>query len=325
MTTAFVLSGGGSLGAVQVGMLQALTARGIRPDLVVGTSAGAVNTAWVAVHGTSAESLADLEEVWTRLRRREVFPLEVRTALRGILGRSPAVTSAWRLRDLLATHAGDTRLEEAVVPAHLVTADLISGLNVTLSSGPLVDGVLASAAIPGVFPPVLLDDRHLVDGGVAQHTGIAVAVDLGATVIYVLPAGSACALPAPPSSALGTALHALTLLIGQRLARDVAALNGVATLKVLPPLCPLRISAADFSHGAELVDRARRASLHWIDSGDIDLPAPERFLAPHRHPSEAENRSPGPGAVAPGQLGRTVALEPPDRSSEPGAARPASS
>lgn len=300
-----MLSGGGSLGAVQVGMLQALTAHGIEPDLLVGTSAGAMNAAWVAVHGTSAESLTGLEEVWTRLRRRDVFPLEVRTALRGLVGRGPALTSADRLRALVTAHAGTTLLEEAAVPVHLVTADLVSGQNVTLSTGPLVTAVLASAAIPGVFPPVARGDRYLVDGGVAHHTGIADAVALGADLIYVLPAGSPCALPAPPSSALGTALHALTLLIEQRTARDVAAMAGAAAIKVLPPLCPLRVSAADFGHGAELVARARAASLEWIDSGDIDLPAPERFLAAHRHRGSA-----APPAGEPAVSLRPAAVEP---------------
>lgn len=302
MTTAFVLSGGGSLGAVQVGMLQALAARGVEPDLLIGTSAGAVNAAWLAVHGISTDSLTGLEGVWTRLRRGDVFPLEIRTALRGLLGHAPALTSSERLRALVADHAGETRLEDALVPTHLVTADLITGQSVTLSSGPLVDAVLASAAIPGVFPPVVLADdelreRYLVDGGVAHRTGLAEAVDLGATLIYVLPAGSACALPAPPSSALGTALHALTLLIEQRQARDVGALAGVATLKVLPPLCPLAVSAADFSHGAELVHRALQASLRWIDSGDIDLPAPERFLSTHRHGAQRARSGRGPQAA----------------------------
>ena len=287
MTTAFVLSGGGSLGAVQVGMLQALAAHGIEPDLLVGTSAGAMNAAWVAAHGMSTDSLADLAEVWIQLRRRDVFPLDVRTAVRGLLGHSPAVTSASRLNLLVTTHAGVDTLEEAKIPVHLVTADLISGQNVTISTGPLATAVLASAAIPGIFPPVLREGRYLSDGGVAHHTGVAQAVDLGATLIYVLPAGTPCALLAPPSSAIGMALHALTLLIEQRLAREVAELAGAATIKVLPPLCPLRTSAADFSHGAELIDRARQASLDWIATGDINLPAPERFLATHRHRSTA--------------------------------------
>jgi NTE family protein len=197
------------------------------------------------------------------------------------------VTSATRLHQLVTTHGGIDHLEEAKIPVHLVTADLLSGQNVTVSTGPLVTGVLASAAIPGIFPPVPREGRYLIDGGVAEHTGLATAVDLGASLIYLLPAGTPCAIPAPPASAIGTALHSLTLLIEQRVARDVADLAGAATIKVLPPLCPLRTSAADFTHGAELIDRARQASLDWITSGDINLPAPERFLATHGHRNAA--------------------------------------
>ena len=94
MTTAFVLSGGGSLGAVQVGMLQALAASHVEPDLLVGTSAGAVNASWVATHGMTPASLTDLATVWARLRRADIFPLDARMVLRGIIGRSPAITCA---------------------------------------------------------------------------------------------------------------------------------------------------------------------------------------------------------------------------------------
>lgn len=283
MTTAFVLSGGGSLGSVQVGMLQALARCGVEPDLLVGTSAGAMNAAWVGAHGTSPDSLAGLEQVWGRLRRRDVFPVEVRTAVRGLLGHSPALSSPARLEELVGSHAGIARLEQARVPLHLVAADLLSGQAVTLSDGPLVPAVLASAAIPGVFPPVTREGRYLVDGGIADRTGVAAAIELGATDVYVLPAGSPCALAAPPASAIGTALHALTLLIEQRLFREVAALAGAATIKVMPSLCPLTTSAMDFTQGAQLIARSRRRSTYWIANGDIDLPGPERFLAPHGH------------------------------------------
>lgn len=283
MTTAFVLSGGGSLGAVQVGMLQALTAHGIEPDLLVGTSVGAMNAAWVAAHGTSDEALATLAEVWTRLRRRDVFPVDVHTALRGILGRRASLIRADALQELVTTHGGIATLDEATIPVHLVAADLLSGQTVTIATGSLATGVLASAAIPGVFPPVLRDGRYLIDGGVAHHTGVAEALELGATSIYVLPTGAACALPAPPSSALGTAVHALTLLIEQRLAHDIAACAPAATIRVLPPLCPLRTLPVDFSRGAELIGRSRRASNDWIDNGAIDRSQPERFLANHGH------------------------------------------
>ena len=287
VTTAFVLSGGGSLGAVQVGMLQALAAHDVRPDLLVGTSAGAVNAAWVAGHGMSPDSLGELADVWTGLRRGDIFPVDPRQMLRGLLGRSPGVASDASLRRLVRAHATIDDLRQARVPTHLVAADLLSGHQVLISAGDLVDGVLASAAIPGILPPVESAGRHLVDGSVALHAGVAQAVDLGATVVYVLPTGAPCALPGPPQSAVGVALHSLTLLIAQRLIHEIAGLQGAADIKVLPPLCPLAVSAADFRHAAQLIARARRTSLEWISSGDIDLPAPERFLALHHHRQES--------------------------------------
>lgn len=300
MTTAFVLSGGGSLGAVQVGMLQALHARGVRPDLLVGTSSGAMNAAWIAGHGISGASLDGLAGVWCGLRRRDVFPLDARQVLRGVVGRTNGVVSNGRLRRLVESHAVVRDLAQAAVPTHLVAADLSSGRDVLISTGDLVTGVLASAAVPGVLPTVQRSGAQLVDGGVARHAGVAQAVALGASEVYVLPTGAPCALPRPPRSAIGVAMHALTLLIEQRLMHEIAALRGAATIRLLPPLCPLAVSAADFGHAAELIDRARRDSLRWLDSGGTDLPAPERFLALHDHdhddPTEDETSARRPVA-----------------------------
>ena len=283
MSTAFVLSGGGSLGAVQVGMLQALSERGVTADLLVGTSVGAVNAAWVATHGMGEGSLTELAALWAGLRRNDVFPLSVGRALLAMTGRRSALCSDAPLRNLVSTHLLTHDFREAAVPLHLVATDLLSGEEVLVSEGSVLDAVLASAAIPGIFPPVAVAGRHLVDGGVAHHTAVGQAVDLGASEIYVLPAGYPCALTRPPQSALGVAVHALNLLIEQRLIAEVARYGGAATVKVLPPLCPLRISAADFSHGAELVERGHRASVTWLDEGGVDLPEPERFLSLHRH------------------------------------------
>ena len=293
-TTAFVLSGGGSLGAVQVGMLQALHAHGVRPGLLVGTSAGAVNAAWVAGHGMSADSLEELAHVWTGLRRGHIFPVEPHQLLRGLLGRSAGVASDARLRRLVQTYAVIDDLAQARVPTHLVAADLLSGHDVLISTGDPVDGVLASAAIPGLLPPVERAGRHLVDGSVALHAGVTQAVDLGATLVYVLPTGAPCALPGPPRTAVGVALHSLTLLIAQRLINEIAGPGGAATIKILPPLCPLAVSAADFRHAAQLIARARRSSQEWISSGNIDLPAPERFLSLHHHRARSAPRGTGP-------------------------------
>ena len=283
-TTAFVLSGGGSLGAVQVGMLQALAEQGIRPDLLVGTSAGAMNAAWVAGNGTSSASLEALADVWRSLRRADAFPVDLRRVLGALLGRDAAVSSPDRLGDLVRRHAGFDVLADASIPVHFVATDLMSGRDVLISEGSVVTGVLASAAIPGVFPPVRLGDRLLVDGALAPHAGVTQAVALGAEVVYLLPTGTPCALAEPPRAAAAMALHALTLLLEQRAIHDVVAMAGQVAVRVLPPLCPLAVSAIDFGRAAELIGRARRSTLTWIEDGGTDLPAPERFLSLHKHP-----------------------------------------
>jgi len=157
MVTAFVMSGGGSLGAVQVGMLQALTARGVAPDLLVGTSAGALNAAFVAGHGASRESLDDLEAVWSRLRRRDVFPLQPARLGAAALGRAPSLFPNCALRCLIRENLAFDRLEDAAIPVHVVATDVGSGQEVLLSEGDPVDAILASSAIPAVFPSVRIE------------------------------------------------------------------------------------------------------------------------------------------------------------------------
>lgn len=263
MTTAFVLSGGASLAAVQVGMLQALAETGVRPDLVIGTSAGAFNAAWVAGH-PEPESLAELEAVWRRLRRQDVFPSDPALVVTGILGRRDHLVSPRGLEKLIRAHLTLGRLEQSRVPLHVVATEVLTGRELVISSGDTVAALTASAAIPGVFPPVKLQRRVLMDGGVADNTPIRHAIDLGATEIYVLPGGYACALRRPPASALAMALHALTLMIQQRLAADVERYEPYAQLVVLPAPCPVSISPADFSHAGELIVRSRRLAERWL-------------------------------------------------------------
>jgi NTE family protein len=285
MVTAFVLSGGGSLGAVQVGMLMALAERDIRPDLLVGTSAGAVNAAFVARYGGDAPALKKLAHLWAGLRRRDIFPFEPLGHVRAVRGSRPALFSNRALRQLLSLHLGEAELEHARIPLCVVATDLLSGQEVALSSGTMVEAVLASTAIPGVLPPVSHQGRTLVDGGLADHAAISQAIARGADRVYVLPAGYACALDSPPVTALGTAVQALTLLIQQRLVRDVQHFSDRAEIRLLPPLCPLHVSPVDFSQGAQLISEARASSERWLERGGTELPHPERFLALHHHAS----------------------------------------
>ena len=249
---AFVLSGGGSLGAIQVGMLQALFDAGIKPDMLIGTSVGAVNAAWVAGWPDS-EGVSRLAEIWKSLRRDEVFPLGW-TAAAGLLGRSNHLISNAGLRSVLERHIPYERLEQAQVPVHVVASELRNGRASVLSSGPAVPALLASCAIPGVFPPVTIGKRDLVDGGVANHTPIEAAVALGAQRIYVLPIGYPW-LHEEPTNALGMALQALARLVEQRLESEIAIHRDVADIVVIPALEPLAVSPADFGHTAELIDR----------------------------------------------------------------------
>lgn len=286
MTTAFVLSGGGSLGAVQVGMLDALAERDIAPDLLVGTSVGAINAAYIARRGFDRSVVGDLAAIWRGLRRHDVFPLEPLRLAAAAVGRAPSLCSDGALRRLVTSHAGDGRLEELALPVHVIATDVTSGVEVVLSSGDAVQAVMASAAIPAVFPSVHIDGRYLVDGGVSNNAPVSHALSSGVDVVYVLPTGFACALDDPPTSPLASAVQALTLLIQQRLIVEVGLLASQADIRVLPPLCPLAVSSADFDHTGELIDRARAATGQWLDGGGTGRSHPERFLSLHDHRSE---------------------------------------
>ena len=283
MVAAFVLSGGGSLAAVQVGMLQALDERGIRPDLLVGTSAGAINAAYVAGHGVAQDALADLAAVWVGLRRRVLFPLRPMRGLLAVFGARESLCSAAPLSRLLDDHLSFSRLEDARIPVHVVATDALTGCEVLLSDGDATSALLASAAIPGIFPSVARDGRMLCDGALANNSAISQAVALGADRVYVLPSGTACALDRAPSHPLAAAMHAVTLLLEQRAILETRIYAGTVDLHVMAPLCPLSISAMDFGHAATLIGRARRSTGRWLDSGSDQLPYADRFLSLHGH------------------------------------------
>lgn len=283
MTTAFVLSGGGSLGAVQVGMLAALDEHDIRPDLLVGTSAGALNAAYVASHGFSSEAITDLASVWRGLRRQQVFPIDPLRSVLAFAGRRASLCSMRPLRRLVEAHLPIDDLLDAKVPVHVIATDDLSGEEVLLSQGDATSAVLASAAIPAVFRPVEREGRLLVDGGVSNNTAVGQAVALGADRVVIVPAGFACALSAPPPSPLAAAAHALTLLLEQRLLVEVAHFSDEVEIIVAPPLCPLSVTAIDFTHADELIARAHTSTHHWLESGSHRLPHPARFLALHHH------------------------------------------
>lgn len=283
VTTAFVLSGGGSLGSVQVGMLQALAAHGVEPDLLIGTSVGALNAAYLAGHGLGEESLDELARTWLGLRSHDVFPIAPFRLGLAAVGRVESLCSNGPLRRLIRTHLTFDLLEDAPVPLHVVTTELRSGKEVLLSRGDAVDAVLASAAIPAVFPSVDIEGNTLVDGGIADNAALSQAIELGADRIYVLPTGYPCDLTRRPRTPLSAAVHALTLLIQQRLIIDVEHYSSQVDIRVMPPLCPLDVSSVDFRHTGHLIDDSRAATAGWLQSHDVRSDDPGRILALHTH------------------------------------------
>ncbi len=165
----------------------------------------------------------------------------------------------------------------------MIATDLLSGRELRLSRGDALEAVIASAAIPGVFPAVERDGRLLIDGGVANNTPIVDAIELGAERIYVLPTGNACDLPEPPRGAVAMLLHAMSLLIMRRLLVEVEMLRDRAELIVLPPPCPLTIAPIDFSHADELIRRGYEDSRDYLDAVDSrNAPVP-LTMAMHAH------------------------------------------
>jgi NTE family protein len=281
LRTAFVLAGGGSLGAVQAGMILELAAHGVVPDMIVGVSAGALNGAFFA-HEPSIAMARRMTELWSRVRTRDVLTLSPGTLL-ALLGLRSHLADARGLRRLLERELPYRDFAAAAVPLHVVAADQRTGAEVLLNRGAIIDAVLASTAIPGVFPAVRIGNRLLVDGVVATGTPIATAARLGASRLIVLPCGFTCVEKAVPRHAIGRAMHAITLLGARQLRQDFEHFSDRVVLRLVPPLCPLAQSSYDYSNGAVLIDAARQSTRRWLDGGGLDQQGFPSQLIVHSH------------------------------------------
>jgi NTE family protein len=279
--TAFVFAGGGSFGAIQVGMLQSLAAHGIGADMVVGSSVGALNGAFYAGDPT-VKGMERLAEIWRGLRRHDVFPMTWRTLL-GFLWRRDFLITHDGIRKLIDDHIPFRKLEDAQLPVHVVTTDIITGDSIVLSEGSTSDAIVASTAIPGAFSPIHYKNYYLADGAISSNTPIRVAVAKGARRLIILPTGHACANNAPPVGAVANALHALTLLIARQLVNELENLGPHIEYYVVPPLCPLVGSPYDFSRTGEHIERAALATDAWLSQNGLTRREIPHELRPHDH------------------------------------------
>lgn len=288
--TAMVLSGCGNLGAVQVGMLQALSRTRWLPDLVIGESVGALNAAFYAADPTPAgcDRLANL---WRGLRRMDVLPLTAARGMAALLLRRSHLIEPARLRRFLLRELHLRRIEDTPISLHVAATDVMNGEQVVLSTGDVVPALLASTATPVLFPPVDLAGHHLVDGAVGDDTGVAAAIARGAERILVLPAGTSCATEEPPHNMAALALQVMSMQSMRHLERDVARYAQRARITIVPPLCPLNVSAFDFSQTETLIYRAADQTRAWLAEGGLNRFGPLRVpLAHHHHQTKASTR-----------------------------------
>jgi NTE family protein len=209
------------------------------------------------------EGLEELARLWTRVRRRDVFPLSASVAIRGLAGWGDHLVSSRSLAKWLRSTVLLRRLEDGVLPLTVVTTDLETGEEVLLDKGPAVPALLASSAMPAVFPPVLIGGRWLIDGSVVSDTPVGPAVAAGADRIFVLPSVPAGPMPRPRSP-LDVLLRSAAISLARHDLDSVTAWSGRCQLYVVPaPLVP-GVSPFSFDRGPELMEAAYRLSSEWL-------------------------------------------------------------
>lgn len=231
--TAFVLGGGGVLGAVQVGMLRALTDAGIRPDLVLGTSVGALNGAVLAAV-EPAEAADRLDALWSSPDARALFAAGTFGRLRELARSGVAAHSASPLRLAVTEVLGERRIEDLPVRFECCAAGIEDASEHWFDRGPVVDAVMASAAVPGLLPPAVVDGRHYLDGGLVNSIPLGRAVELGAARVFVLQVGRIAQPLRPPRRPWEVAMVAFEIARRHRYARDLAAVPDGVEVHVLP-------------------------------------------------------------------------------------------
>ncbi len=234
MTTAFVLGGGGVRGAVHVGMLRALLEAGIRPDLVVGTSIGAVNGAALAAH-PAADVVGRLTRAWTSPEAQAVYGDSWARQLRRLARHRTYLRSPRPLRTLVESLVGSqTQFSDLAVPLAVVTACVETASERWIDDGNVVDAVLASSSVPGVFPPALIDGKHHVDGGVVNSIPLGEAVRRGATEVFVLQVGRIEEPLTAPAHLRDVARISFELARRHRFFRELSDVPDGVTVHVLP-------------------------------------------------------------------------------------------
>jgi len=278
---AFVFSGGGPLGALQVGTLKALFEHDIRPDLAVGTSVGALNATWLSFDPTP-EGIERLETQWLRMKDSDLFPGggRFKASWARMLVRGNRIHENIGIRRVIETTLGRPRFEDAQIPLVVTATDLETGDEKIFTSGDIVDPLLASTAMPGIFPPVPIAGRNYIDGGVANNVPISPAAEMGATTVYVMDATSHSRQRRPLNRPVDYLLHAFTLARGQRFSLETIYYADKVKLIVLPsPWLDFFVPFASLEYTSRLIEMAYKETKRFLESGSFEPSPPEEEAA----------------------------------------------
>ncbi len=271
----FVLSGGGNLGSLQVGMLKAMLQAEIAPGVLVGTSIGSFNAAFLAADPSvdRAEALCD---IWRNVRARDFFSANPFRAA-AALTRRGAFFSSDRWRAFLERHIPYSRIEDAAVALRITATDFASGAPVILDSGSVVDAVMASTCLPGIFPPHRIGKDLYLDGVLSDQVSLQPAIDAGADTLYVLAVSAA--KPSPePGSPRAVLRHSLTILLFPRIRLEAIGLpSGHENLRIVQvPSVGAQVGLWDMSQHGRLIDEAYEETAAFL-RGCADTAEDERL------------------------------------------------
>ncbi|MCU1463218.1 MAG: Patatin [Acidimicrobiales bacterium] len=263
MRTVFVLGGGGNLGAVQVGMLRAVIERGVVPDLLLGSSVGALNAAAVAADA-SLDGVESLDKAWRAINGDDLMPGHL-SGLWQLARKSRSVHHNDGLRRLIDRAIPFEQFEDAPVPFQVVATSLRTGREQWFARGRIVEPILASAALPGVFPPVEIDGELFIDGGVVDNVPMTRAATLGATRMYVFHVGNFDRPRPDPKRPIDVLLQAFSISRNYRFLAEMQDPPEGVEMICLPAVDPGSLRRNDFARSAQLIDRAYANASAFLD------------------------------------------------------------
>jgi NTE family protein len=303
--TALVLAGGGTRGATQVGMLQVLTEHGFVPDRIYGSSVGAVNGVAFAGDPTR-RGVERMTEIWRGLTREAVYP---QGRLHGpwlyLQQRDSVYVNTW-LRKVIEDGIGFERLEDAVIPVEVVATSLTDGRERWFTYGPAVEAVLASSAVPAIFPPVEIDGERFIDGGVVNNVPVRRAIEGGASRIVVLLCSPPVYTPTSPRRPVEAMLNALLISIHARFSRDMAQLPPGVEVIVCSGSEGGTRDFDDFSTTEALIEHGRAEATDVVRRYGLGLPGTAESTPPVGVPEALGSTGPDAGSPPPAEAASGV-------------------